>query len=96
LQVFGVTDIELLMPVFGFESGDWYSVFTNAFADSSFGFFIYVFAKTIKWVKFQEVKQTAMLEVARIIENNHTEIICPTSTLYIWNNLSVIGQEDAS
>jgi MscS family membrane protein len=67
----------------------------NAFSDSSVDFFIYAFTKTTKWAKYHEVKQGVMLDIARIIEDNHAEIAYPTSTLYMGNSLSVIRPEDA-
>lgn len=61
----------------------------NAFSDSSVDFFIYSFTKTTSWVKFHQVKQDVMLQIARIIEANHAEIAFPTSSLHFEHSLSV-------
>ena len=55
----------------------------NEFADSSVDFFIYCFTKTTQWVKFHEVKQQVMLQIAEIIRSNQAEIAFPTSTVHV-------------
>lgn len=61
----------------------------NAFSDSSVDFFIYSFTKTTQWVKFHQVKQDVMLEVAQIIEANKAEIAFPTSSLHFESPISI-------
>ncbi len=55
----------------------------NEFADSSVDFFFYCFTKTTQWVKFHEVKQQVMLQIAEIIESNEAQIAFPTSTVHL-------------
>ena len=55
----------------------------NEFADSSVDFFVYCFTKTTQWVKFHEVKQQVMLQIAQIIESNKAEVAFPTSTVHV-------------
>lgn len=59
----------------------------NEFADSSVDFFVYCFTKTTQWVKFHEVKQQVMLQIAEIIEANHAQIAFPTSTIHIADGI---------
>lgn len=61
----------------------------NAFSDSSVDFFIYTFTKTTEWIKFHQIKQDVMLQIARIIEQNEAEIAFPTSSLHFENSLPV-------
>jgi len=60
----------------------------NEFADSSVDFFVYCFTKTTQWVKFHEVKQQVMLQIAEIIEANHAQIAFPTSTIHIADGIA--------
>ncbi|MBE0621742.1 MAG: mechanosensitive ion channel family protein [Burkholderiales bacterium] len=55
----------------------------NEFADSSLNFFIYTFTKTKAWVRYHEIKQDVLLQVAEIIERHGAEIAFPTRTLHI-------------
>ena len=55
----------------------------DKFAPSSLDFFVYAYTKTTGWVKYHEVKQDVMLQIAEIIEANKAEIAFPTSTLHI-------------
>jgi len=55
----------------------------NQFNDSSVDFFIYTFTKTTDWIKFHQIKQDILLEVAKIIEMNHAEMAYPTQRLQI-------------
>lgn len=61
----------------------------NAFADSSVDFFIYSFTKTTEWVKFHQIKQDVMLQIAEIIEANNAEIAFPTSSLHFESPLTL-------
>lgn len=53
----------------------------NEFADSSVNIMIYCFTKTAEWIKFHQVKQEALLAIARIIEENNSAIAFPTTTV---------------
>ena len=55
----------------------------NAFAPSSFDFFIYTFTKTTYWVYYHEVKQDVMLKIIKIIEEEGAECAFPTSTIHL-------------
>lgn len=55
----------------------------NEFADSSVNILIYTFTKTKVWVRYHEVKQDVLLQVANIIERHGAEIAFPTRTLHI-------------
>ena len=61
----------------------------NEFADSSVDFFIYCFTKTTQWVKFHEVKQQVMLQIAEIIRSNQAEIAFPTSTIHLADAIAL-------
>jgi len=55
----------------------------NSFAPSSLDFFIYTFTHTTNWVKYHEVKQDVLLNVAEIIDAEGAEIAFPTSTIHL-------------
>jgi MscS family membrane protein len=55
----------------------------NTFSASSLDFFIYTFTKTIKWVKYHEIKQDVLLKVSQVIANHEAEIAFPTSTVHL-------------
>jgi len=55
----------------------------DKFAPSSLDFFIYTYTKTTEWVKFHQVKQDVLLQVAQIIQDNKAEIAFPTSTVHL-------------
>ncbi len=55
----------------------------NDFSASSVDIFIYTFAKTVNWVKFQGVKEDVYLKIAEVVEKNGAEIAFPTQTLHI-------------
>ena len=61
----------------------------NEFSDSSVDFFIYVFTKTTKWVKFHQIKQDVLLRIATIVEANQAEIAFPTSTLHLAQPITI-------
>ena len=61
----------------------------NEFADSSVDFFIYCFTRTTQWVKFHQVKQDVMLQIAAIIEANQAQIAFPTSTIHLGEPVTV-------
>ncbi len=55
----------------------------DKFAPSSLDFFIYTYTKTTEWVKFHQIKQDVLLQVAQIIQDNKAEIAFPTSTVHL-------------
>jgi len=55
----------------------------NSFGPSSLDFFVYTFTKTTQWVRFHEIKQDVLLQVARIIAEHGAEIAYPTSTIHL-------------
>ncbi len=55
----------------------------NDFSASSVDIFIYTFAKTVNWIKFQTVKEDVYLKIAEVVENNGAEMAFPTQTLHI-------------
>lgn len=55
----------------------------NQFGDSSVNLLVYTFTKTTIWVKFHEVKQDVLLNIAEIIEQHGAEIAFPTTTLHV-------------
>ena len=57
----------------------------NAFNDSSVDFFVYTFTKTTDWIKFHQIKQDVLLQIAAIIEQNSAEMAYPTQRLQLEN-----------
>jgi MscS family membrane protein len=57
----------------------------DTFGASSVEFFIYTFTKTTDWIKFHEVKQNVLLQIANIVEAHDAEFAFPTSTLHLYN-----------
>lgn len=55
----------------------------NTFAPSSLDFFVYTFTKTTAWVRFHEIKQEILLQIAGIIASHGAEIAFPTSTVHL-------------
>lgn len=55
----------------------------NQFGDSSVNLLVYAFTKTTIWVKYHEVKQDVLLNIAEIIEQHGAEIAFPTTTLHV-------------
>ncbi|MEJ2130761.1 MAG: mechanosensitive ion channel family protein [Gammaproteobacteria bacterium] len=55
----------------------------NGFGASSLDFFIYTFTKTTNWVRFHEIKQEILLEIASIIHAHGADIAYPTRTLLL-------------
>lgn len=55
----------------------------NEFADSSLNFFIYTFTRTTAWVRYHEVKQDVLLQIAAIIDRHGAQIAFPTRTLHV-------------
>ena len=57
----------------------------DTYAASSVEFFIYTFTKTVNWIKYHEVKQDVLLQIANIVEAHEAEFAFPTSTLHLHN-----------
>lgn len=55
----------------------------NQFGDSSVNLLVYAFTKTTIWVKYHEVKQDVLLNIAEIISQHGAEIAFPTTTLHV-------------
>lgn len=55
----------------------------NQLSESSIDFFIYTFTKTTDWIRFHEIKQSILLEVATIIAANKAELAYPTQRLQV-------------
>jgi MscS family membrane protein len=55
----------------------------NTFGPSSLDFFIYTFTKTKEWIRYHEVKQDVLLQVAGIIDRHNAQIAFPTHTVHI-------------
>jgi len=55
----------------------------NTFGPSSLDFFIYTFTKTREWVRFHEIKQEILLQIAGIIARHGAEIAFPTRSLHV-------------
>ena len=55
----------------------------NAFAESSVDFFVYTFTKTTDWIKFHEIKQDILLQIAKVIESNGADMAYPTQRLQV-------------
>ena len=51
------------------------------FGASSLDFFVYCFTKTTDWATYHQVKESVLLEIAEIIQNNKAEIAFPTQTI---------------
>lgn len=58
----------------------------NSFSESSIDFFIYTFTKTTNWVRFHQIKQDVLLEVAKIIARHGAEAAFPTSTVHLLDD----------
>ncbi|WP_370261774.1 mechanosensitive ion channel family protein [Limnobacter sp.] len=55
----------------------------NSFGASSVDLMVYCFTKTTVWVRFHEVKQDVLLQIADIITQHGAEIAFPTQTLHV-------------
>ncbi|MFT6220784.1 MAG: MscS family membrane protein [Candidatus Endobugula sp.] len=64
----------------------------DTFGPSSVDFFIYTFTKTVNWIKFHEVKQDVLLQIANIIEAHGAEFAFPTSTLHLYNETPKLAE----
>lgn len=66
------------------------------FNASSVDIMIYCFTHTSDWIKFHEVKQKIMLEVATIISDHQAEFAFPTSTLHVPDGLQLHSSPEFS
>ena len=55
----------------------------DEFSSSSLNFFIYVYTKTTNWIKYHQIKQDVLLQVANVVESHGAEFAFPTSTIHI-------------
>lgn len=55
----------------------------DLFNQSSLDFFIYTFTKTTDWIRFHEIKQDVLLQVAEIVELHNASFAFPTRQLHI-------------
>ncbi|MFA5548596.1 MAG: hypothetical protein WDA10_08670 [Porticoccaceae bacterium] len=55
----------------------------NRFAPSSLDIMVYCFTRTIQWVRFHEVKEDVLLNIAAIIARHGAEVAYPTSTVHL-------------
>jgi MscS family membrane protein len=61
------------------------------FNASSLDIMVYTFTKTIKWVRFHEVKQDVLLKISDIIEGHGAEVAFPTRTLHMPGGVRLAG-----
>ncbi|MDG2305016.1 MAG: mechanosensitive ion channel family protein [Candidatus Binatia bacterium] len=62
-------------------STDMGSAVEGCFGASSINFMVYTFTKTTNWVRFQNIQDEVMLNIARIVEEQGAEIAFSTITL---------------
>ncbi len=55
----------------------------NEFAGSSVNFFVLCYTKTTNWVRYHELKQAILLEVAAIVSRHGAEIAYPTRVVHM-------------
>lgn len=58
----------------------------NGFGASTVDILVYTFTKTTNWVRYHEIKEDILLEIAAIIENHGAEIAFPTQTVHVTND----------
>lgn len=54
-----------------------------AFGASTVDIMIYTFTKTTDWIRYHEIKEDVLLQIASIIEEHNAEIAFPTRTLHV-------------
>ncbi|MDG0996517.1 MAG: mechanosensitive ion channel family protein [Gammaproteobacteria bacterium] len=59
------------------------------FSSSSVDFMVYTFTKTTQWVRFQEIKQDVLLQIANIIDQHDAEMAFPSRSLYVEDNVTI-------
>ncbi len=81
-----VSDVKtMLMQHPDIDSNQTLIVNFNEFSASSIDFFVYTFTQTTDWIKFHDIKQRILLEIAAIIEANQSEMAYPTQRLQVEN-----------
>ncbi len=58
-----------------------------AFGASTVDIMVYTFTKTTNWVRYHEIKESVLLEIAKIIASYDAEIAFPTRTLHLTNEM---------
>ncbi|MAR56229.1 MAG: mechanosensitive ion channel protein MscS [Rickettsiales bacterium] len=66
----------------------------NKFNDSSCDFFIYCFTHTTQWVRYHEVKEDILLQIADIVAEHGAEIAFPTRTLHMIPEKGLLDSSD--
>ena len=61
------------------------------FNASSVDFMVYTFTKTTDWVRFHQIKQDVLLQIAAIIEQQGAEMAFPSRSLYIEDSAAIKG-----
>ncbi|MDG1250042.1 MAG: mechanosensitive ion channel family protein [Gammaproteobacteria bacterium] len=61
------------------------------FNASSVDFMVYTFTKTTDWVRFHEIKQDVLLQIADIIEQHDAEMAFPSRSLYVEDSATIKG-----
>ena len=61
------------------------------FNASSVDFMVYTFTKTTDWVRFHEIKQDVLLQIADIIEQHDAEMAFPSRSLYVEDSAAIKG-----
>ena len=59
------------------------------FSSSSVDFMVYTFTKTTQWVRFHEIKQDVLLQIANIIDQHDAEMAFPSRSLYVEDNAAI-------
>lgn len=68
----------------------------NTYGPSTLDFFIYTFTKTTNWVDFHGIKQTVLLGIYEIINDEGAEIAFPTQTLHLVEDSKASGLEQVA
>ena len=61
------------------------------FNASSVDFMVYTFTKTTDWVRFHQIKQDVLLQIAAIIEQQGADMAFPSRSLYIEDSAAIKG-----
>lgn len=61
------------------------------FNASSVDFMVYTFTKTTDWVRFHQIKQDVLLQIANIIEQHDAEMAFPSRSLYVEESAAIKG-----
>jgi len=55
----------------------------NKMAESSLDFFVYTFTKTTDWVRYHQIKEDVLFQIAKIIEQHDAQVAFPTTTVQL-------------